>query len=102
MTYTLGQYADDMDTYLKLKSSCVSTLFEIPESFRRMSGFTVYYDKTNVYRIGSIRNTQAKCYVKKNLHWTNDPINVLGVIVHDDEQVVMKDNYNPIIEKSKT
>ena len=102
ITYLLSQYADDFDTFSRANHSSVQNLFKVLNTFQQISGFTINYDKTTIYRIGSIRNTNAKCYVEKQVNWTNDPINILGVVVHDDENVVMKENYQPILLKAKS
>ena len=100
LTYLLSQYADDMDTFSKATRESVSSLFETLQQFKEISGFTVNYDKTCMYRIGSIRDTNAKCYVEKNLFWTNDPINILGVTLHYDERILQELNYAPLLEKT--
>ena len=101
MKYLLGQYADDMDTYIKASHGNVAELFNTLDAFYKISGFIVNYDKTSVYRVGSLRKTQAKCYVDKELHWTNDPFNVLGVIVGTEENDLESLNYDPIMIKAK-
>ena len=95
----LGQYADDMDTYMMAKNSCISALFETIEDFGRHTGFKINYDKTTVYRIGSLENTEAIRYSKKALKWTNEPINILGVVVHRNEELAIKLNYDPLVKK---
>ena len=98
MKYLLGQYADDMDAYMKPKQSCVKALFDVLDRFRTMTGCTVNYDKTSVYRVGSLRNTQAKCYTERKLFWTNDSINILGVWVGPAN--TQKCNYEELISKA--
>lgn len=39
------------------------------------------YNKTSVYRVGSLANSQAKIYTTHELNWTNDPIKMLGVVI---------------------
>ena len=55
------------------------TLFENNTSLR------LNYDKTSVHRIGSFKDTNAKLYSMEPLNWTNEPINILGIIkwLHD-------------------
>ena len=101
MKLLLGQYADDTDSYMKTKAPVISAFFSTLDRFCKISGFAINYDKTTVYRIGNIRNSDAKCYTQKNLHWTNDPVNVLRVIVHEDEERILELNYNPLLDKAK-
>ena len=99
--YLLGQYADDMDVYIKAKKSSFQELFKTLDEFQNISGFCINYDKTSVYRAGGLKTSAAKCYTERTLHWTNNPINILGIQVCDDQNLLMTLNYNPIIEKSK-
>ena len=96
-----GQYADDMDMYLRANSQNLQFAFETFQWFRMQSGFTINYQKTTVYRIGSIKDSDAMFYTEKDLCWTNGPINILGVFVHHSLQKTMEANYRPIVEKSK-
>lgn len=45
------------------------------------TGLLVNYDKTNVYRVGSLADTDAKIYTTKEFNWTNEPISLLGVLI---------------------
>ena len=71
------------------------------EKFHKNTGFTVNYDKTQMYRIGSFHNTLAEYYTATNLKWTNDPINVLGVWITHDAKEIMSLNYDGILSKAK-
>ena len=42
------------------------------------TGLKVSYDKTVLYRIGSIADSDAKIYTQKELRWSNSVINTLG------------------------
>ena len=101
IVYLLSQYADDFDVFSQPTHQSIKALFDVLGHFNKISGFQVNYDKTTVYRIGSIRKTNAKCYVDKELHWTNDPINILGVYVHHNDNEVLELNYKPLMSKIK-
>ena len=99
--YLLGQFADDMDAYLRGTAQSIDAFFDCIEWYHHISGFTVNYDKTTVYRIGSLRDSNAIFYTQRHLTWTNGPVNILGVwIARSDESIQM--NYNPLLEKAKT
>ena len=69
------------------------------ESFRKQSGFTVSYDKTTLYRIGSLRHSDAQMYDMDQFKWSNEDITVLGVtIAHED---IVGKNYKNIVEKAR-
>ena len=92
-----GQFADDMDMYLKANEQNMSTVFNIFEWYRLQAGFTINYDKTTVYRIGSLRKTDAMIYTERKVQWTNKPINVLGVWVASDIDSVFSLNYDGLV-----
>ena len=49
------------------------------------SGFTVSYEKTTLYRIGSLRHSSATLYSMQEYAWSNQDISVLGVtMAHKD------------------
>ena len=96
----LSQYADDMDVTMKAKPQCFRTLFNILEEFRQISGFTVNYDKTIIYGIGSIKDSDAKCYCEKELSWTNGPVNYLGVWLDYDAEVMYQKNFEELMAKA--
>ena len=57
------------------------------------------YDKTQIYRIGSLKHSNASLYTQQQIRWTNESINVLGVDIHWDNDVVLRKNYDKIVEK---
>ena len=101
LTEKLGQFADDMDIYQLFKQESLQNTMKILHSFQKESGFTVNYDKTQIYRIGSLCNSDAKLFTFPNVKWTNDKIKVLGVNICDNEDRMIKENYTETIEKMK-
>ena len=95
----LSQYADDMDATIIATDTSIKNLFMTIGKFRFQLGF-IGWDYM-VYRMGSIRNSNARFYVSKKLHWTNDPVNILGVMVHYDMDWAIELNYQPLIAQSK-
>ena len=94
----LNQFADDMDIFSLCNEKSLMAIFQELESFKHQSGFTVSYDKTTLYRIGSLRHSKAQMYNFDQVQWSNEDINVLGVIIaHED---IVQKNYNGIVEKS--
>ena len=95
----LNQFADDMDIFSMCNQKSLRAMHSELEAFRLQSGFTVSYDKTTIYRIGSLRHSNAQLYNMDEFVWSNEDINVLGVtIAHED--IIMK-NYLPVIEKAR-
>ena len=97
--HLLNQFADDMDICSILSQKSITAIFQELEIFRLQSGFTVSYDKTTMYRIGSLRHSSARMYDMDQVRWSNEDINVLGIIVsHED---ILQKNYNAVLDKSK-
>ena len=96
-----GQYADDMDLYLQSDKTSLHEAISTFQKFEGQSGFKINYEKTTVYRIGSIKQSQAKYYSQNELNWVNTEINVLGVIVTDKKTELQKLNYEPIVRKAE-
>ena len=83
----------------KQQKKSIKTICTELELFRLQSGFTVSYDKTTLYRIGSLRHSNAQMYDISQVKWSNNDINVLGVIIaHED---IIHKNYEVVIEKTK-
>ena len=64
-----------------------------------MTGFTVNYDKTVIYRIGSLKNSNISFTTRRVVAWTAEPINVLGVWISHDKEEIISLNYKPILDK---
>ena len=95
----LNQFADDMDIGTMCNEKSIRQIFEELEKFRLQSGFTVSYDKTTLYRIGSLRHSNAQLYDINQVKWSNEDISVLGVqIAHEN---IVEKNFEHLIEKTK-
>ena len=99
--HLLNQFADDMDVSAADEESLVQTLSLI-EQFGKSTGFKLNYDKTTVYRVGSLREAAAKYYSTSQLHWTDKSINVLGVHIFATEEQQVKTNYEELINKAQS
>ena len=58
----LNQFADDMDIFSLCNEKSIRSMHEELNNFKHQSGFTVSYDKTTIYRIGSLRHSDAEMY----------------------------------------
>ena len=77
----LGQFADDMDLYLFGEQENIDEAFKIIERFGNNSSFRISYDKTILYRLGSLRKSKAQLYMKQAIQETSKATNILGVFV---------------------
>ena len=95
----LNQFADDMDVFSMCNEKSIKAIERELEDFRKQSGFTVSYEKTTLYRIGSLRHSNAKMYECSQFAWSNKDINVLGVtIAHEN---IVEKNYKDMPKKVK-
>ena len=97
----LGQYADDIDLYLYGKKENVQNVFKKMEFFGRRTGFKINYNKTTIYRIGSLVKSKSEMYTKHRVQTKEDCINVLGVNVSTDIKSLSKINYVELIKKAE-
>ena len=69
----LSQFVGDMAAFLSYDRL---TLEEFSLSLMKVEhnlGLKVSYDKTSIYRVGSLYNTNAKLITQKDFHWTSNP-----------------------------
>ena len=93
----LNQFADDMDIFSLAKEKSIRSILDELNRFHKHSGFTVSYDKTTLYRIGSLRHSDAQLYNMDEFVWSNQDINVLGVtIAHEN---LVDKNYTGMLDK---
>ena len=97
--YKITQYADD--TCLTVPF-CPQTLNEIINTFQKfesLSGLKVNYDKTEILRIGSLKDSDAELYTIKPLKWSDGPIKILGIFLTTNNEDLLSLNYQPLIDK---
>ena len=83
MEQLVSQYADDMDIFMMNDKKSLQSAIDILSYFQYQTGLHVNYNKTSVYRIGSLKHTNAKLYTTQEVKWMSDTIMVLCVkIVH--------------------
>ena len=70
----LNQFADDMDIFSMCNEGSIKAIHNELENFRKQSGFTVSYEKTTLYRIGSLRHSDAQLYSIDDYVWSNKDI----------------------------
>ena len=86
--------------YLRNNQKSLDSIFTCLEIFRSMSGFTINYDKTTILRIGSIKSSNAMLFSQKQVAWTSDFTNVLGVWIHTDIEKAISKNYEELYIKA--
>ena len=86
--------------YLCYDQNCLDAVFQILTDIETHTGLKISYDKTTLYRIGSLANTDAKLYTSRNINWTNEGINTLGVDI-SQRQTCKDENFQSVIAKMK-
>ena len=99
--YLLSQFTDDTDLYLSYDQETITNVFQVLTGIETNIGLRISYEKTTMYRIGSLTNSEAKLFTTKKVNWSNDYINTLGVDLFN-EPGKSKSNITQIINKMKT
>ena len=94
----LCQFADDTSVFLKFEQIEIDTFCTTLEEVETNMGLKVSYEKTTLYRIGSLYDTNAKLYTTKNFNWSDQPISTLGMHIACDNSYVVE-NYQAIKTK---
>ena len=97
----LNQYADDTDMCLDGGDS-VRRVFTHLDWFQKNTGCTVNYEKTTLYRIGSLAKSEAQVYTGRKVNWEQSKINVLGIDISTNIDECVFDNYERIVIASKS
>lgn len=98
----IAQFADDTTLFLQYDKFVLEAVAETFDRISDLTGLIVNYDKTNIYRVGSLADTDAKIYTTKMFNWTNDPISLLGVKIPTtpNEQLTHFLNFENILQKT--
>ena len=88
-----GQFADDLWATLKGKEQNINAMLKLLHKFQLYSGLRLNPEKCSVLKIGTWRNSEAKCYTLKKLFWSPGPIKILGIWIHLDTDLMYKENF---------
>ena len=96
----LSQFADNTSAFLKYDQISLNAFSEALQCIEKNLGLKVSYDKTTLYRVGSLCDSEASLYTAKSFKWSCEPIEILGVYIACNGEIVSK-NYEEIIKKVK-
>ena len=99
MENVLAQFADDTSAYLKYEELCINAFVQTLYDVERQLGLKISYEKTTVYRVGSLRDSNATLYTQANLKWSSGPIESLGVKINCAGITECKENFEEILLK---
>ena len=98
----LNLYADDTDMSLDATSDeSLKRALKHIQQFHSHTGLLLNYEKTNVYRVGSLRNSKAQYYTEKQLNWSAHSIKVLGIEISNNLTEDLDRNYSRICDKAE-
>ena len=98
--YIISQFADDTDLYLSYEQETATETLNTLTDIEKNTGLRVSYDKTTMYHIGSIANTDAMLYTSRKVNWSSAYINTLGIDLHNDPHK-REENLTKIVNKMK-
>ena len=96
----LSQFADDTSVFLKYDQISINSFTNTLERVETEMGLKVSYDKTIMYRVGSIKDSNAKLYTCKNFTWSDGPVETLGVKLSANGDVD-PENFEIVLQKLK-
>ena len=99
--YKIKLYADDTQIFILYEKESITETALAFKDFSSISGLVVNFDKSNILRIGSIKNTNVKIDTTVNFTWTNENITILGITISSDIHNLMELNLIPIVNKMK-
>ena len=69
ITTLLAQFADDTTLFLSYDTISLNAVIDTFKIIEENTGLKINCDKTALYRIGSIANSNAQLYTQKNFTW---------------------------------
>ena len=97
--HLISLFVDDITLFIPNKTRAWAAIQETIDYFEHISGLKVNYDKSNVYRLGSARESNARFYSKNQLNWSEGPIETLGIFVTESNDDMLRLNIDPLFEK---
>ena len=93
-----AQFADDLWAILMAKQQSVDAFFNIIEGFAKCTGLRINYDKTQIMRLGSLKNSDAKLVTQETISWSRR-VKILGIYFTPSKKEMIELNYNRLCEK---
>ena len=97
--HKIKQFADDTIMMILYDEQSLNEIIYTLNRFQTISGLKVNYDKTEILRIGSMRNSQAKFYTQRQVKWTTEPVRCLGTKLSAKRSEIVENNFESEIKK---
>ena len=98
--YLISQFADDTDLFLSFSQETITEVFKTFNDIEANTGLLISYEKTTIYRIGSLARSDAKLITPRKITWSNDYISTLGVNISNSEKI-LKRNFDIVLSKMR-
>ena len=92
------QYADDIWTLIHANQNNLNNLMKTMYEFSMATGQKINYDKTQIVRIGSLRDSKAIYYVDKPIQWS-EGTKILGIEITANRERMYRKNFEILYEK---
>lgn len=97
-----AQYADDLWAIILAEEQSLNQLLSEIEKYCSFTGLQVNFNKSEVLRLGPLRDTDFHIQTNYPLTWRSDSIKVLGIIITPHSTNTSTVNYKEILSKIKT
>ena len=77
-THVISQFADDTAIFLSFSEECLEETLATLARLERNTGLKISYVKSTIYRLGSLKGSDAKYYTLKPLQWSDGDLEILG------------------------
>ena len=81
----MAQFADDTVLFVNFDSIELNAVIDTLMYIEDQTGLKISYEKTTVYRVGSLKGTNAKLYTGKMLNWSDEDVELLGIQIPNGE-----------------
>ena len=98
--HIISQFADDTILFLDNDQVSLEAAIDTLVYIENTIGLKISYEKTTIYRLGSIKHTDAKLYCQKNLQWSDGDIETLGILISNSENQ-NGNMYNKIMDRAE-
>ena len=96
----LRQFADDTAAFLNYDPLTLQAFTNTLQYVEEQMGLKVSYEKTTIYRVGSLCKSEAKLYTSTDYKWSSGIIDLLGTHIASDGAIV-ESNFDEIMVKVK-
>ena len=95
-------FADDATMILDGTEKTVQSIIYLIEEFYKISGLKLNTSKSIMLRIGSLKNTDVKFCENKDINWTSENAQTLGIIFSTDKRKLLQLNFEPKLKEFRT